>query len=780
MPKSFDIINTDIKLFTIKPDGTEAFELPNTHWDRNRIGEYKKLKLYFNTAPYSPQSIAGLTIYFTPALFLQTGAGNTFAGGKPTEYWSFTVDAGATPGTYLMVRNPLIVTPIELTNNYEVEIVISDTDDFQIHIKYFQLYDLNSFINSNLEQNRFKLLKDRAANASTLTVSGNSVYNNAAYTAQFYVYIQDDSNTLVNSNLQFQVNNYEAGFYAKNSHETAPYFTNETFSLSDGTNPVSTLMLGQDTQLEFTFDSLGFPDTVFLWLIRVDTNDNTVDFIQNYDASFIDCLTTVGTATIDNKFKSPSTGVTLVGGTTYKVNVWIDNTLLNFNETYRIIAIPYYTATLTEFNVNSFISDEYVVSQLPNFQGDGLTFTGSITDYLNEYFGNDLICIIEERLKSKLDVSYYYNGFAGDIFNRLGLTIANDIRRYLINVKVEVFETIGTTTQLFDTLTASKIDPVTYQQPTGLTLTFNDENLVIEYDFRVRYESWVTNLQTSISGVPLANPNDNQNWANRDLTIRFTLELFYDDYAVPFSDFITFDQVIHPKDYEPDVIEIMNEDNSAINDDTYYCLDEDSCLKAELTLPYDDEENYKLITTVEKSPGSITTIEEHETFTGELTQETTTKIISQEENYSETETNFGKFCLDNSEFFVNEVYKISAIAKKLTPPCTFASGQLTLDAPQDGDVVNVSDGVLVYQFLYDSGAGGWVDPDFNNIPDLITGLIDFIGDYYTITQDGDVITVTAKECGSQWNTTATNSPDREGFHWDAATEDAGTLTGGTP
>lgn len=652
------ITTTGVKLFTLNPDGTEKKELSNpSEFDKNRIGEYKKLEISFSVAT----SLANLSIYLSPALCFNTGAINPLSPNVPSSYWSFQVDPLATPGVSSMLLSCPLPYISDVIKNYIVGIEIVNATDFIIKIKYFQAYDLNSYLDPNIEENRYELLKDRVSHDAILNVSGDSVYTNPKNRPQFYLYVQDATDATIKSSFNYIVDNYKAGFYAKNAHQTPPYFFQEQWILETTAGVVSSLSSYENTKVRFRTSSTGVVDKVFAWMIRTDTSDNSVDFKTNYEASFADIIT-LGFGVLDNKIITPSNGPSFISGK-WEVNFYVDKSLLTPGAKYRFIAIPYDDTNPILTEVNSFISNEYSVS-LPAFNGDGYNIAGSIKDYNKEFFGNDLICIVEERLQSKLNFDYSLNAFSNDIFNRLGLVVPNDIRRYLTKITCDIYEDVAPNIRhYYDIQTAFKVDPITYTYPLPIELNFTTDNLEILFNYRNRYEPTIPNVSSQIGGLDVA-PFSNQNWAGRDLKVRFSLEFYYDDYAIPFTDNVVFIQTIRPKDYSTDV-EIFKEDGETIGNQEYFCADASTCLKALLNLP--NPEEYNLIVNVEPAPGTISTIEENEEWLGVLTQLFSSKIFSSETSYSESEAMFSKFCLDNPNFLLNLSYKISAIAKRIGP-----------------------------------------------------------------------------------------------------------------
>ena len=675
----FTVTETDKHLYTLNPDGSEYKELTGGNFVKNRIGEYKKLTISFETSA----TVASKKILFNPTMFINPSALSPFAPGNiPIEGFTYEVDSMATPGTYTMFLNVSLPYFQGVLRNYICEVEIVSTTVFIITLKYFQVYDLKSYLNSSLEDNKSKLLKDFSADPNNLVVTGSNIYNTSGLCPVSYTIVFDTTDPGTYGSAYVNFNGYQAGFYSKNELNTAPFFTNPVFGIYDTLNALKTeLSVSYDSKISFKIDTGGSSvDSAFFWLIRTDTNDNTIDFFDNYEASFAKVVT-LGSGTIDYRIKAPSTAPTLVSGATFESTFKIDKTLLTVGEKYRIIGIVY-LEEYGVYNVNSFISDEITVG-VPSFDGTGYSFEGRLSDYINEYLGNELTCTIEERMKSSIIFDYSYEAFKSDMLNRLGIVLTNnDIRRYLTTITCEIYEESGTTIQYLKRDVANKVDPVTYSAPSDITLDFSGDILTIDYFWRNRYEANQLNVETTVSGVPLGTPTSNQYWGGRNLKIKTQLEFYYDDYSIPFSDIIEYIQLITVKDYEFSDLFIQTESEQSVPG--YYCTDENPCLEAVLGLA--SPSDYKLITTVEPSPGAVGSIEENEIFVGILPQLTSAKIASQENNYSDTEATKGKFCLEASAFLLSLPYKISALAKK-------TSGTAPMSRITEDDIIrDVEDG----------------------------------------------------------------------------------------
>lgn len=652
------------QLKTLYPDGTDfkALTYPEM-WVKNRIGERKKLSLAFRT----DASVENKYFYFNPALFGIAGGAFPFSPGvPPLNYYGYSF--GTFSGAFTATMAPVAQTPYanDLLKNFKVEISFEDAQTFTITVDYFHIYDLKNFLTPSIDINKNKLLKDNPANPSILNVSGSTIYTDDTSQPGYFLMIQNPMVIMDYGVSTLIFDSYKAGFYAKNEHQADPYFNTPVWNLfkQDEATAIATLNTADNNQLVFKITSPSNVTEVFMWMIRTDTNNNGVDMNSNYEATFIRLDGT--TNGIGDKLIANYIAPTSLGGGVYKVASHIDKTKIAISQKYRFIAVVY-TGGDEEapFQINSFISEEYTVFPSP-FDGGTKDWGmgGSIKDYQTAFTGNDLKCVVEERLQSNFGILYGATGFSDDILARLGLVVPNDMRRYMTKIQVEMYEDTGITRQYFDRQTLLKMSPTTYTASPSLALVMNGggDGLQINYDYLVRYEAWLQNMQTKVGSVFLGSPTSNMNMAGRLIIVEFTIYLYYDDYILPFTDVIHLSQKLRPADYNA-ILKIENNDNSAIGEGEYFCGD--TCFKAELTATQQTQK-YNLITTAEPSPGFSPTTNENETWVGaQLPQQTSDKFSSQEVFFSQTESTKAKFCLKASKFIFGIPYKISAIAKKI-------------------------------------------------------------------------------------------------------------------
>ena len=651
------------KIDTLLPNGSSYKNFPDVDipTSKNRIGEWKKLTLGYT----SDTNLSGINIYINPGLFLPTGFVNTLTGGSGSYYWSYPLP---NPIVNALYTCNLLTNGQDGKNNL-VQINVTSALTFEVHIYFYQIYDIETYLNPPFAQESVALLKDKISNGSLLTVSGSSIYTDPTVDGRVYIYAQDSADASNKGWLEITLNGYKAGFYAKDTHEAAPYFTLPIWTLTGTVN--GKLNTGSSTNVSFKITSPATVTKVLMWIIRTDLHfPFSVNFLGYYESDFQDIILGGPSGT---KISGPYTSPAPLGGGVYESTFKVLPGQIIPGAKYRFIAVVYEKAGPV-YETNSFITDEYDVNTAAPYAGVGLSFIGKLDDYNREFTGNQLTCVIEERMRSKLQINYTANAWKNSILARLGLVVPNDIRKYLVQVTFQIYEqyndpNFGQVRNIFDERIAYKVNATSYTTDGNdiVTpfLTFGVDNATFAAAWRNRYEL-IDCLRTEINGVVNSTKLANQYWGGTAKYIDWTLLFVYDDYIVPFSDTLVYTQAIGVKDYEADIggilsIEAQDPDNE---DKDFWCPGEEFCLQANLTVltPTD----YNLITNIEVEPGSINTIEESEQWVGaQLPQLTTTKTISQETSFSQTTANKAKWCHNTALLTVNNTYKISAIAKKV-------------------------------------------------------------------------------------------------------------------
>jgi hypothetical protein len=658
------LTKTAVLLETLAPNGSTiaSWTNANVQFSVNKIGERKRISFTLD----SSYPLNNVNIFVNWALFAPLGFIHSFVD-VPFINWSFGIPGAFVNGTvYDMFYYISSTLNSEAGKNFKATLTINNGNSLTIALEYYQTYDVNGYINPNADNNHARFLKDKITNPLELTVgssssSGANIYNNAAYDGRIYVFAQNSLNPDDKGHAEFKFGAYKAGFYGQGLQGSTPYFVNAAFEYSYNGSVTTGFHNSGYTDVKFKVTSGAAVSKLIVRIIRTDTNNNTVDFLTNYENE--SKVIEVGMA--DGKLAGP---VTITNsGSTYTFNFRVNNNLLNIAGRYMLIATAYDLSSGVE--VDSFGTISVGIIAANPYTGNGIDFDARLSDYNREFSGDDLECVIEERMRSNLFMDFTNDKFKNDIFNRLGLTIPNDIRRYLTQIDFTIYEEyvdtyLGNVRNIFDYRTSTKISAVSYSTG-GINLSFNNGYAEFSADWRNRYEGAINCQQTLVNNLNFVPLQSTQDWSGKNLIVEWKLKLFYDDYAAPFTDVLYYKQKINVKGYES-IIQITSQ-IPADEDKTFWCTDDFMCLKATLGDPM--LVDYKLINTIEPAPGNILTIEEAESWTGAiLPQLSTPKIYNQEEDYGQTSPSVAKFCINTSELLVNS-YKISAMAKKFHDGC---------------------------------------------------------------------------------------------------------------
>lgn len=662
MPIVLTLTNTELTPVNPVPAGAAFVQYTTSAItnSKNRIGELKRIRLSFT----SSVSVIGYKFFLNPGLFVNKSAPVSTVGMGTRFYYFQPIGLGLTTGSY----NALGATFPNIDKLYSVYMIVLSTTTFDIYIEYYQSYDYEGFLEPNIGDNQSHFLKDKKSSTSQLTVSGSSIYNDTNVDFRNYLYVENVS--VPTDNAQYDLNSmygYKAGFYEKGNTNTAPYFNTPVLQLLRSSVAVTSLSSVQDTNVTFSISTPSLAVSYFVaTIIRTDKTDNSVDFATNYELEQV-CIDAASTPT--SKI-IPVLGSTLFLGK-YICFFTIDKTTLVVGAKYRIIMHSYHNDFPTNYEVDAYISDELeVVADVP-YAGDGFDVTARLRDVFHQYVNNNLLSTIEERLRSQIVLDfqddYGVNTYFRDIYNRLGLTIT-DVSRYLTSITFTIYDVASTPGQkhVVDQRTAYRSAPSTYTiRGGGITVTFNAGDITIYADWRNRYEAGVLNDMTynTTTGAAMGKLS-NQYWGGRTFVVEWDLNFYYDDYVTPFTDHIVIKQQIEVRDYVSCLQ--IHAQNAPDENLEFWCPEDTMCLRAEFLCLGGgvSTAGYQLMTTIEPDPGSITTIQENESFVPLiLPQQTTPLILSQENFFDTTLLNNAKFCVDVAALsLVN--YKISAIAKE--------------------------------------------------------------------------------------------------------------------
>lgn len=634
----------------------------------NVIGEKKRLEFEYTTdAP-----IPGYNFYVNIALFMPKNAIINFSG-KGSIYWECAIpgDASFAPGNYeCNLSGTSSIYNLEKFRNYSVSIEIIDAYTFKIIAEFWQTYDVLGYLNSSMQlENGSRFLKDKYNNVYEETVSGQSIYNGTTHDGRVYLYAEYQGDTSDYGSVETSFGGYTANFYGESS---AGIELNSITYKTTGSVPqeIDGLSSVVNTTVEISLKSGSFAPKVYVTAFKLNTNNNTIDFVDNYqiETALIDPLTTDQDLLIQ-PFVAPFTG----DGTNYTMSFTVDKDAVDVGDEFGFAIIVYDSAGTTTTGILKKTAP--TTSQVP-FYGAGFVVGGFIRDYLTEFVNNDVECVVEERMASKIIIDFAGDLYKNDMLNRLGINVANDVLQFMTKVNFSIYEDTTGAVSPYSPNSDIRNYLVERQmnRELGSKLIFSgitEEFIAASYPnqlhltalWRNDYNENQNCIRTLIDGVDYGTKLSTQDWSGKVLTLEWKLTFVYDTIAVPFSDVVTYKQIIRVKGYEPEVINIYLQDSNKENLN-YQCKNANIDLRAEFIT---GGSTYKLISNIEPSPGSIVTIDESEQWqVGNFTampQKTTNKITDQETEFGDTLADNAKFSLNGDNLSNGVQYKISAIAK---------------------------------------------------------------------------------------------------------------------
>lgn len=671
------LTNTSKELQTILPDGT-TFKVWNagTGWGiEHRIGEHKRIFLEYS----SDTDLTGFNVFINPALFLPIGYVNTISG-KGSIYYAcpYTPTSGV---EYVCTFQSALANPqLNSARNIEVKLIPDGTNLFLIQIDFYMTADTKNYLQAGFyNENRFlqdafdnpQVLDIYNTNRPNFAVPGN-VYNAENISPRVYVYLEKTNPfPPVTYAVEEKFLGFRAGWFYRDDYNQAPFFTNTHFEIERQGLPVSNFMPnGNNVTVYAVSSNAAAPVTHFVvGIAEYFVNDQVVDFVQS---GGIEWQLIEASNPGAGKITGPMTDPTVAGLNYYKAEFKIGNLIINHG--YRLIGIAYHKNPVTgAYYVNSFISPLILADGANPPTGDGFEARAVLGDYNREFTGNDLECVIEERMYSEIEMLFPFNKWKNYLFDRFGIVAQNDIREYLDSVELQIYEEYPdpfTPSQIIrqyvDMKSAAKtgVNSLTFSTPAGMTFNFGNTWARFRYEWRNRFEIGTLNVETTNAGNVQYPPTSNQYWGGRTFKIDWILYFIYPQFVV--TDKVIFQQQIRVKDYgEMAVKHVVNDpDDPGFDDVQNICNDGETCFAGILQNP--SLEDMKLIVNILPNGGTLNSMEEAEVWAGnQLPQLTTSKIINEEEDfhplYSETAATF---CIDGSKLNVDLPYYISAMAKK--------------------------------------------------------------------------------------------------------------------
>lgn len=612
----------------------------------------------------------GASLYINFSFTLPNGFIWTEPGGPPASGFNHLIHNDGLPYSEEMNWYSNAALFPQASKNYKCTLSFTGTS-LLFTYEYFNGFDEYAYLNSSPKDNEWRFLSEKWDQQNFNTWADSYYHTPKQIRATIYIVKNTYTEKQEVVVYQGQANTYDT-----------------PMTLSDfDDNPIIALSTIKDNEVKavvgITTNTIEY---FYAKLIKIQ-NDQTVDFITNYalQENLIDASNIT-----DNAFKGPFSAT--FDTDHYNLEFLIDKDFLELGKNYRIIIVAYnegtgtpnYTGAVNYVSISQEIATTaalpycYAGCETVDYDNPStLELTGSLIDLNNEYLGNELTCVIEERLRSKLIVNYSDDRWKNNLTCRspygedVEVVFSNDIRRYLSYVTCEIYTEYNDATlggeiknQLEFYLMQRNSASVSFTSYVSSGIVFNfdtvNEILTMYVDFRNRDEFLTPCLSTTKDGSPFFPLQDNQYWGGKDIFIKWSLYFYYDDFPGPFIDKLDFVQKLHVQDYTEDITIVPDVDKPFI------CPSETICYTANHQPGILDPETYNLINTIEPvDSGGIASgnLKESEEYAPpELTQQQDDTFFNQDETFAVDET--AQFCVDPSELTIGQDYKISVIAKK--------------------------------------------------------------------------------------------------------------------
>lgn len=612
---------------------------------QNRITEKKELAVTFEVETADPQLVlAGANIYVNIALYMAPGFVHTEPSGPPQTGWNYMIptDVMADEAEMFFYSNGAL-NP-HSCKNHRAFFKYLTTTTFSIRFEFYNTFDENGYLNSATKDNGWRFLAE-LWNQLNYNEQSTSIYQMEKQ-IRVLTYIRHNDSEAYSEKQEHIIYQGEHGSY------------NTTADLTIGGEELTSLSAAINNEITGKlYAGSDIYDSMYVKLIRIQ-NDPHLDFLENAELVEYELAPTAwawnGTDhCYDFTVTIPSADVTAGGN-------------------YRVVSMVYDAAAGASLAA---ISRELASNEIipycdancfapPEGEGLGLTFNSSLSDIENEY-GDELTCVIEERIRTKVVVDYADNAWANHLACR-GIVPRlraeqdeNDIRHYLKAVTCELYTEYfvsnlnGTVKNRLDFQTLTRLNINTYSSP-SISFSFDTyaETLTVYYDFRNRNQTQDGALMSFLDGAQYFPIQDNQYWGGKTIYIKWTFNFFYHDQNPQFQDNLNVIQKIHVKDYSEDV--------TFDAEPAILCDTATKCYQAEIV--FANPETYSLINIVEKIPSANNMVESENFVPDELAQEQSGIFTSQDATFAGGNA---QFCIDCTQLDSGSTYKFSAIAKKI-------------------------------------------------------------------------------------------------------------------
>lgn len=666
------------RLRTVTQNGTTITEVEQTGSDIleggvNAISERKKLYCTFDveTAAEGEEQmvLAGSKLYVSFAMFLPKGLAVDFPNAVPNTGFSVIIPQSMyefpADGMEMQFYSLGVTTP-QNAKNYKCYFHWITETSFAIELEYYNTFDEDAYMNGVSKSNQWRFFSEYWNQNNTNTVS-ESVYAEEKELRMISHLIREE---LTEDGLKYT----ETQEHRLYSGQIDSFDSEGEVEGGDGEDleTISTIFETPVTMRIYTAENT--IDKFYAKLIRIQERSE-LDFVENYDIQETQLEDGGDPTPGENAFIGPVVITRDDAEGFYQLEFSINPAFIDELSMYRIIINAYETSSgeVARSTTSGPIPSSSIVSYCGSTESVGcasyeyptdLLFTATLADCNQEFNGNFLTCVIEERMRSKLIVDYSDNRWKNNIDCRKtgsvgGDTInTNDIRKYLESIDFEIYQEGfsaifgGTTKHVhdFQTVTRNNVNQYT-SSSSNLSFTVDtvNEQLIMYYDWRNRNENNTYNLYSYFNGQQFL-PIDNQYWGGKSFFIKWRLNFNYYDFRQPFTESLDIIQKMVVKDYDTNITVTPTVDQDFVCPEEVLCYDG--------SILFSDPEDYKLINIFELSPGQL--YEEENWVPAILPQLSSIYFNTQDADYTGGDAHF---CIDPSTLNVNQSYNFSTIAK---------------------------------------------------------------------------------------------------------------------
>jgi hypothetical protein len=390
-------------------------------YDGLSIGVYSAWNMEFTTT----STWFGKTINFNPYMFIDPSTPQSPNNTIQTNGFSVTLPGAPGTGNMAILTGPFSPTERNLTCAYDL---VSSTI-LRINLSFLMTSDIDRKITGQVAPSIYRFSKNINSNPNIYDNTTPSVYSGYKL-LRGHLTVGDLTMVEDNAFADFQVRGrfFDSGL----TPGTPGEFTDWSFELTRGGQPVTNLSAHEDTTLTVTVDTAGAgsisPNAqilIFKESGAVDTTDFITDLAAgvHVNAALITGIDYVGSFT----------PWAVVSGTVYDCDILIDSDKIEVGATYRIIVTAFdITANLSNTNT----TDPIIADALPDPVSG--TMTGSISDYNDIFTGDCLQVATVERVKACVSVDKVTYDAALSAQNLPG-----DFDSNFFSYQVQVVNTLG-------------------------------------------------------------------------------------------------------------------------------------------------------------------------------------------------------------------------------------------------------------------------------------------------------------------------------------------------